>query len=635
MAMGQEGETGLAWRSASRLPGLPRRRVVLAVAAGFVAPGAQAQAAGDGQAAALAKTAADFNARLTDANAKLSVAQAALSQLEAQGPRTHEIQERLADLQRDGPAQLAGLRGRLRKIVQDNRAKIRNEGEQRLNQLKREQDDDTARYQQEDASQRRQLRALLDQGPPTAAQERQLGEFRSELSRERAQRDIKLADYRAGLFCSGCGKTKTEILAKGEEFPHRGQSIVRLGEEELREKERDLQAPIDALILREESLRARINAAQKKFQTDVDTARIEITKRALAYETRTARNTVLLKQAEDDVVRKQAELESEAKTVEVSIQAKELEYTQTVERLRREAATRMQSFSQKKAQLNASVRALAAEKSQLFSAASAAYQSYVSAQRAGQEVADRTAAIREMAEAQERRGVRDRWLDDIRASVQERLRQARARVDSGAESVSAAAAALAQHQQRAQDSQRDYSQLFDSERAETEPSSIRSLAASLTARAEATFDRLPQPVKERIQEAVDALDTPRNTARTVVDHAIDSVESSVRDSLLARLTGERRSLAQDLAAVAEAAEPDVGATVRSRLMPVVDEAAVELFVKGRSVQEGRSFAGQELTVERGFARTRLFGANLTKHFDGLLKTFDETMGNANKMMGDW
>lgn len=633
--MGQQEKTGFAWRPASRLQGLPRRQAVLAVAAAFVAPGVQAQAAGDGKAAALARTLADFNARLADVNAKLSVAQAALSQLEAQGPRTHEIQERLADLQRDGPAQLAAFRERLRMIVRDNWAKIRNEGEQRLEQLKRERDEDTAQYQREDASQRRQLKALLDQGPPTAAQERQLAEFQAELTRERAQRDIKLADYRAGLFCSGCGKTKTEILAKREEFPHRGQSIVRLGEKELREKERDLQASIDELMLREESLRARINDVQKKFQTEVDTARIEITKRALAYETRTTRNTLLLKQAEGDIVRKQVELENEVKTVEVSIQAKELEYTQTVERLRREVATRSQSFAQKKAQLDASIRALAAEKSRLSLAASAAYQSYVSARRAGQEVADRTAAIREMAEAQERRGVRDRWLDDVSASVKARLRQARARVDGAAELGPAAAAALAQQQQRAQDSQRDYSQLFDSERAETEPSSIRSLAASLTARAEANFDNLPQPVKERIQEAVVALDTPRNAARTVVDHAIDSVESSVRDSLLARLGGERRSLAQDLAALAEAAEPDVGAIVRSKLMPVVDEAAVELVVRGRSVQEGRSFAGQELTVERGFARTRLFGVNLSKHFDGLRKTWDETMSNANKMMGDW
>jgi DNA repair exonuclease SbcCD ATPase subunit len=621
------------------LPSLPRRRVVLAVAAALVAPGVQAQAAGEEQAAALAKTAADLNARLADVNAKLSVSQAALSQLEAQGPRTLEVQERLAVLQRDGPAQLAAFRERLQKLVQDNGAKIRTEREQSLAQLKREQDEDSARFQREDTNQRRQLKALLEQGPATQAMERELADVQGALERERTRRDTVMAELRAGYFCSECSRSKSEIEAQeGTTFEAhlrqvKGHAVMR--PEKLKERQDQLDAQVDALARRESALDTRIEQTQRKFQTDVDTARKELTERELAYEARTTRNAAQRQRVESEAARKQAELASEAKSVEAGIQAKELEYTQTVERLQKEAAARAQSFAQKKAQLDASVRTLSAEKTRLASAASAAYQSYVSAQRAAQEAVQRAAAEREMAEAQERRVVRDRWLDDTKAAVQARLRQAHARVDRGAERDAAAVAALAQQQQRAQSSQRDYAQRFGSEQVEAEPTSVRALAATLTARAEAAFDNLPQPVKERIQEAAEALGTPRNAARAVVDHAIDAVESSVRDSLLARLKGEPRSLAQDLAAAAEAAEPDVGATVKSKLMPIVDEAAVELVVAGRSVQEGRRFDGQELTVERGFARTRLFGANLSKHFDGLLKTLDETMGNATRMMGDW
>lgn len=35
-----------------------------------------------------------------------------------------------------------------------------------------------------------------------------------------------LAEMRDGFFCSGCGQTRTQILAKGEQFPHPGQHIV-------------------------------------------------------------------------------------------------------------------------------------------------------------------------------------------------------------------------------------------------------------------------------------------------------------------------------------------------------------------------------------------------------------------------
>jgi hypothetical protein len=57
----------------------------------------------------------------------------------------------------------------------------------------------------------------------------------------------KLEEYRLGLFCSGCGRTKSEILATGDTFPHPGQTIIRPTPEQIAAKERELQAPIDRI----------------------------------------------------------------------------------------------------------------------------------------------------------------------------------------------------------------------------------------------------------------------------------------------------------------------------------------------------------------------------------------------------
>lgn len=56
---------------------------------------------------------------------------------------------------------------------------------------------------------------------------------------------LKMGEYRSGLFCSGCNRTKSEILAKGEPFPHPGQTIIRPTQAQIDAKEIELQAPID------------------------------------------------------------------------------------------------------------------------------------------------------------------------------------------------------------------------------------------------------------------------------------------------------------------------------------------------------------------------------------------------------
>ncbi len=98
-------------------------------------------------------------------------------------------------------------------------------------------------------------RALAERDRLTAL----LAKQQPELADLRADKERLLGEYRSGLFCSGCNQTKSQILAKGQEFPHPGQQIVRPTEQQIKEKERQLQTPIDAL-------QARVTENQRQLQ---------------------------------------------------------------------------------------------------------------------------------------------------------------------------------------------------------------------------------------------------------------------------------------------------------------------------------------------------------------------------------
>jgi len=70
-------------------------------------------------------------------------------------------------------------------------------------------------------------------------------ELEQRLAALRQEMVAKMEEYRNGLFCSGCNQTKSEILAKGETFPHPGQHEIRPTPQQIADKERELQAPID------------------------------------------------------------------------------------------------------------------------------------------------------------------------------------------------------------------------------------------------------------------------------------------------------------------------------------------------------------------------------------------------------
>ncbi len=63
----------------------------------------------------------------------------------------------------------------------------------------------------------------------------------------RSQLALELDEYRRGEFCSGCGKTRSQILSEGSTFPHSGQSIVRATAEQLAAKERSAAAELSRL----------------------------------------------------------------------------------------------------------------------------------------------------------------------------------------------------------------------------------------------------------------------------------------------------------------------------------------------------------------------------------------------------
>lgn len=94
----------------------------------------------------------------------------------------------------------------------------------------------------------------------------------AELAQLKEEYVAKMEEYRQGLFCSGCGNTRSEILRRGETFPHSGQTIVRPTPEQIAAKERQLQAPIDRL---ERELKE-IAADKQKLEEEIYQARMQV-----------------------------------------------------------------------------------------------------------------------------------------------------------------------------------------------------------------------------------------------------------------------------------------------------------------------------------------------------------------------
>lgn len=123
-------------------------------------------------------------------------------------------------------------------------------------------------------------------------------ELESKLRDLREEMETKLAEFRSGLFCSGCNKTKSEILARGEQFPHPGQEIIRPTPEQIERKERELQAPIDQA---DSALRAN-RARYGKARNDRDEALQQVLHGLKLWRTSISFESLLITLDEEDSI---------------------------------------------------------------------------------------------------------------------------------------------------------------------------------------------------------------------------------------------------------------------------------------------------------------------------------------------
>lgn len=617
-------------------PGSRRRTWVAAAiaAAACSVVGAQTNGSEDAALAIRRKAFDDLNARLSAVSARLSAAEAALNQLDVKGPQTSAIDDRVSGLKVSGSQQIADFRAHLKKLIADGDAKIRLEHQQDLAKLAKAQADDDAKYAQDTATKKQFFQKLLTDGSATTkALETERNRAVGATLEAKDQKERVMYELRSGYFCSLCSRSKSEI-EKQDGITFEAHLVKVSGSAvmlpaKLKEREDGFDSRIETLEAQEMAAQAKLDAAWDRHRKDVESSRNqELGGMVVARSERVKRNQADRVAAEGNMKNRLAQLESENRAREAEIAAKEVELAAYIKRLESESVANAENFRKQRASLNSSVASLRSERAALVASTRAAHQAYADSLRDGRNAVDRASVAQAAADRQNLDRLRSSWLDDTRDFTLAQARYARARLDGV---TPEAPTTIAAQRAKAQQSAREYAQAaqaFDT--SVPEPAGMK---AVLTARAEAFMHSLPQNVQDRVKEAAEQFSTPTNTARAVIRNSIGSFESSIRDSMVDKALGGQRGLAQDLAAAMTAAEPDLGATLKGNAMPVLEESAVELAVVARSAQEGREFTGQELTVERGFARTRLMGANLKKHFNGLLRMLNETFDNAVTMIG--
>ncbi len=84
--------------------------------------------------------------------------------------------------------------------------------------------------------------------------------LKNQVNQAEINKESVLDEFRNGMFCSGCNQTRSQILAKGETFPHSGQSIIRATAEQIAAKEQELNVAINRL-------RSALNDAIQRVKT--------------------------------------------------------------------------------------------------------------------------------------------------------------------------------------------------------------------------------------------------------------------------------------------------------------------------------------------------------------------------------
>lgn len=90
--------------------------------------------------------------------------------------------------------------------------------------------------------------------------------FKNLFEKAVADKNDKMAEYRAGLFCSGCGQTKSQILSKGEQFPHPGMTIIKPTAQQIADFEAKLNKIIEEYKANRDSAKAPLDDMKGKAQ---------------------------------------------------------------------------------------------------------------------------------------------------------------------------------------------------------------------------------------------------------------------------------------------------------------------------------------------------------------------------------
>jgi hypothetical protein len=187
-------------------------------------------------------------------------------------------------------------RARIEKLAKKELDEVAEE----LVELIEEEKDDAVIFASMDSKARRENREAHDRLDwEMAAHRAKLMDLRNEYASKRAE-------MLAGNFCTGCGKTRSEILATGSTFPHPGQRIRGATPEELERLEREY----DGKLAREGEQANRINLALERADSDMRRKLDEIVRKKARAEEMREKAAAKLREEQKMLEERRAELMS-------------------------------------------------------------------------------------------------------------------------------------------------------------------------------------------------------------------------------------------------------------------------------------------------------------------------------------
>lgn len=564
---------------------------------------------------------------------KISSATAALNQLEITGPQTNDISEKLAELKLTGPEKIKSYRASLKESIEKKSSQIKANHTKLTDQLALEKSQLDSAWTRDYPKKKKYFKSLLEQGALTKPLEMELEQAKKDELAIEQKKIIEMDEIRSGQFCSGCMKTRSEFLANGETiFPHPGQSIVPGTPQQLEDREKKFDNKLFEARQAISAIESNIQQATKKYENEVESSRKELADMELAYESKSAKSEADKLNADQELTKKSASLAEEEKARKADIAAKETELSNNIKALEDEISSRQKAFDEKRNGLTAALTTLKSQEAALSAKVNAAVSKYVAAQREFRSKSYRSTGMQEINRQHDFQQVRTSWAASEYDATVAQERYARSSIDDSPAAYKPEA--IAAKQDKAQLDQQAF-QKINSERVESQESESVQPPSRLTERADLFRRSLQGDVQEKIQRNIDTFSSPVNVVRAVINNSIDSFKSGAINALINKALGNESCLSCELTSLMDKAKPSIMGTLKSEIMPTIEDVAIESVVSARCIQDQRECSVQERTVDRGFARFEFsgFGANLKKHFNGLLRTAGETYDNATVLLG--